>query len=155
MGVAVTLLVGACRSQKIDTVNMSNFNPATVCLSQGGDGTLVVRAWGKGANKSRAIEQARRKAVQQVLFSGFDKGVSGAERLPLITEVNAAERYSYYFNPFFSEGGDYRKYARERGTKDERAKTDNGGALDSWGAVFEVDRAALRQRLVDDGILKP
>ena len=35
-----------------------------------------------------------------------------------------------------------------------RLKSTNS-AIESWGIVVRVDRAALRQRLIDDGIIKP
>ena len=70
-------------------------------------------------------------------------------------EVNAQEKYEYYFNVFFRDGGDYKKYVTmedENRTSRIRAKH---STQENYGVVVRVKRAELRQRLIDDNILKP
>lgn len=130
-------------------------NMSTVCLNQNGDGSLTVRAWGRGTNQADAIEQARKNALTTVLFDGFPTGVQGAERLPLVTEVNARERYDYYFTPFFKDGGQYRKYVKENKKSGESRMKGETKSMEGYGVVLDVDRAALKAQLIKDGILKP
>lgn len=126
----------------------------TECLGTELDGTVMLRTWGKGTNKADAIEQARKNAVRDVIFNGITDGSAECNKKPLILEVNAQEKYEYYFNQFFATGGAYTKYvvANEKRTSRITAKT---SSLENWSVVVDVDRAALRQRLVEDNIIKP
>lgn len=80
------------------------------CLGIELDGSETVRAWGKGKNRSDAIEQAKKNAVRDVLFKGIIAGSRECSIRPLLTEVNAQERYAHYFNAFFKDGGEYLNY---------------------------------------------
>ena len=115
---------------------------------------MLLRTWGKGTNKAAAIEQARKNALRDVIFKGIQDGSGDCNKRPLITEVNAEEKYEYYFNQFFAEGGAYQKYvvADEKKTSRIAAKAQS---LEQWSVVVSVDRTALRQRLIDDEIIKP
>lgn len=64
------------------------------------DGSQTLRVLGYGRNRSDAKEQAMKNAVWAVVFDGIREGVSGCNMRPLVTEVNARERYEDYFNVF-------------------------------------------------------
>lgn len=148
--------INSCKTaEKIAPVNAYT-NLETVVISQNGDGTLTLRAWGQGIDKSHAIEQAKKNAVNKVIFNGFTGGlVKGAERSPILTEVNARERYDYYFTPFFRDGGEYKNFVQDLSADDSSRYEANAGAMKNFGVVVKVDRAALRQKLINDGIMKP
>ncbi len=127
----------------------------TECLGVELDGTQTLRAWGKGKNKADAMEQARKNAVRDVIFKGINAGSEECNKRPLILEVNAQEKYEYYFNVFFRDGGEYKKYvssADEKRTSRIKAKN---STQENFGIVVRVNRAELRQRLIDDNIIKP
>lgn len=65
----------------------------------------TLRAWGRGKNRTDAIEQAKKNAVRDVLFKGVVAGSRECSVRPLITEVNAQERYASYFNDFLETEG--------------------------------------------------
>lgn len=152
---AAMLLVVVCPSCK--TTKISN-NAAfvtfeTECLGVELDGSQTLRAWGKGKDRADALEQAKKNAVRDVIFKGIRSGECNTK--PLIFEVNAEEKYQYYFNKFFADGGEYKKYvsdADENLTSRIKAKNDT---QQNWGVVVRVNRAELRERLVNDDIIKP
>ena len=72
------------------------------CLGVELDGSQTLRVQGYGRNRSDAKEQAMKNAVWAVIFDGIRDGVEGCNTRPLVTEVNAKERYEDYFNLFFS-----------------------------------------------------
>lgn len=147
--------IGGCSKKPTVVPAAAYTNMETVCLNQNGDGTLTVRAWGRGTSQSEAIEQAKKNALATVLFNGFSQGVQGAERHPLVMEVNGRERYDYYFAPFFRDGGKYRKYVKENSKSGEARMKGSTKSIDGYGVVLDVDRRALRDQLIKDGILKP
>lgn len=59
-----------------------------------------------GKTREDAIEQACKNAVRDVLFKGVQtpENTESSSR-PLIREINAEEKYQYFFNPFFADGG--------------------------------------------------
>lgn len=70
------------------------------CMGVELDGSQTLRVQGYGRNRSDAKEQAMKNAVWAVIFDGIRDGVEGCNMKPLVTEVNAKERYEDYFNLF-------------------------------------------------------
>lgn len=127
----------------------------TTCLNTELDGSLTLRVWGEGRNFIDAMRQAKKNAVNDVLFNGIAKGLSGYQSRPLVTEVNARQKHEQYFNVFFSDKGAYKKYtsyADRRWGSSRRMKV--GGQVKA-GVTIRVLVPALKQQLIDDGILKP
>lgn len=143
----------SCRRDTVLPDNYSLMTFETQCLGSSMDGTLRLKAWGTGANRAAAIENAKRNALRDVLFKGIRSGSAECNQNPLIYEVNAQERYEDYFNAFFSEGGAYTRYAflyDETLTSRTKAK---GKTQQAYGVVVTVHRAELQQRLLNDGII--
>ena len=72
-------------------------------------------------------------------------------------EVNAQQKYETYFNKFFTDNGEYKQFVS---LKDERIgqkiMRDRKGARQSvtQGLVIVVKRSDLKQKMIQDGILK-
>lgn len=123
------------------------------CLRVGGDGCQTLRSWGRGANMPEAVEQAKRNAVETVLFKGVSAGAGDFDKRPIVTEVNAQEKYEDYFNSFFSSGGKYSRFVTVVDGNGSSVIKASGKSVENYGVVVTVDRVALRQCLIDDGII--
>lgn len=146
--------IGGCKTpEKIDnTYAYSNFG--IECLGIEQDGSQTLRSWGKGRNKADAIEQAMKNAVAEVIFKGITSGSSECNKRPLLTTPNAREKFEYYFDPFFRDGGAYKSFVKLDEKRTSRIAAKNQ-TQENFGVVVTIDRSALRQRLIDDNILKP
>ena len=150
----VIILFEGCRS-KADI--SGNYTYKTECLGSELDGSITVKAWGNGRNRADAIEQARKNAVNDVLFKGITEGKSDCSPRPLVGEVNARMKYDSYFNAFFRDKGDFQQFVS---TEDERfsdrfdRKPNNSRHGYTYGIVLRVLRADLKEKLISDGILK-
>jgi len=151
---SVLFTLFSCSPQK---KNAGNYSYKTECLGIEMDGSQTVKAWGNGRNRIDAVEQAKKNAVNDVLFNGIIEGKSTCESRPVVPEVNARQKNEEYFNKFFADGGDYTKYVS---LKDERigqkVSRDRKKARESvtHGMVVRVLRSELKQEMVKDGILK-
>jgi hypothetical protein len=155
LAIFAIVLVSSCRTNTEISKEYAFATFETECLGIELDGSQTLRAWGKGKDKADAIEQAKKNAVKDVIFKGINAGSGECNKRPLIMEVNAQEKYEYYFNVFFRDGGDYKKYVTmedENRTSRIRAKH---STQENYGVVVRVKRAELRQCLIDDNILKP
>lgn len=127
----------------------------TECISVEQDGSQTLRVFGKGRNRSDAIEQAKKDAVSEVLFKGVLKGNKGYNLRPIVTEVNARERYQDYFDIFFMDGGEYLKYVSMADRRlGSTKKVKNSDAQVGYLVTVRVLIPELRVRLKQDGILK-
>ena len=129
--------------------------PAIECMGVEGDGSQTLRVWALGRNKTDAIEQAKKNAVREVIFKGIRNGSSECNIRPLMYEVNGEEKYQYYFNTFFKDGGEYLKYVSmedRRAFTTRKIKTTNQVKC---GLTVRVLRPELLQRLIEDKIIKP
>ncbi|MBQ9638935.1 MAG: hypothetical protein IJV22_05205 [Bacteroidales bacterium] len=123
------------------------------CLGVELDGSQTLRVQGYGRNRTDAKEQAMKNAVWTVIFDGVRDGVEGCELRPLVTEVNAKERYEDYFNLFFADKGVYKEYVSLRDTKmlsGSRHKDKLGYAYD---LTIRVLRPQLKARLRADNVI--
>ncbi len=153
--IGVSLLFSSCRTNTQIANEYAFVSFETECLGVELDGSQTLRAWGKGKNKSDAIEQAKKNAVKDVIFKGINGGSGECNKRPLVLEVNAQEKYEYYFNIFFRDGGEYKKYvSSEDENRTSRIKAKHS-TQENYGVVVRVKRAELRQRLIEDNIIKP
>ncbi len=135
----------------------ANYNIETECMGVELDGSQTVKAWGRGKDRNDAVEQARKNAVRDVIFKGILKGSSECNMKPLITEVQAQEKYEEYFFEFFADGGKYKEFVSNvdeslfpKIGKDRRAQ----GSEVSYGVIIRVLRQQLKKQLQLDNILK-
>lgn len=130
-------------------------NIPTECLNVELDGSQTLRVYGKGRNRTDAIEQAKKNAVYDVIFNGIKSGNAGCNTQPLLLEINAKEKYEYYFNVFFKDKGEFLKYISMEDQRIETKKYGYTGTQMYYAITVRVLRPELKQRLIDDGILKP
>ncbi len=123
------------------------------CIGTELDGSQTLRVTGYGRNRTDAKEQAMKNAVWAVIFDGVRDGTDGCNLRPLVSEVNARERYEDYFNIFFSDKGEYKKYVSLRDTKRRSAgrKKDKVGYL--YEMTIRVLRSELKARLKADNVI--
>lgn len=153
VSILISLFFVGCKTpQKVDKIYVNN-QFQTECLGTHNDGSHTLRAWGKGKNKAIALENARKAAVSDVIFKGISAGSGECTKKPILNEVNARERYESFFNSFFSEGGDYMRFSSLADEKSHSRLKSSSKDMENWGAVVTVDCAALRQYLIDQGIL--
>ena len=129
-------------------------NVSVRCMGVELDGSQTLRVQGYGRNRSDSKEQAMKNAVWAVIFDGIREGVEGCNLRPLVTEVNAKERYEDYFNLFFADRGAYKEYVTLQDTKNfsgGKAKDKNGYAYD---LTVRVLRPQLKARLKADNVIE-
>lgn len=154
VGVAL-LLLNSCRTTTLISSESAYMSYKTECLGTELDGSQTLRAWGKGKNRADAIEQAQKNAVRDVIFKGINSGSDECNTKPIIFEVNAQEKYEYYFNVFFVDGGEYKKYVSSKDENMTSRMVAKSNTQENWSVVVRVDRSGLRNRLINDGIIKP
>lgn len=148
-------MITGCKTPQVIDSTWAGTTFEVECMGSDLDGTQTLRSWGTGKNKPQAMETAKKNAVRTVIFKGISAGVGECDTKPLIFEVNAQEKYRSYFNHFFADGGVYKKFTSMVDEKrNSRVKSSNN-SIETWGVVVRVDREALRQQLIDDGIIKP
>ncbi len=142
----MSLVAGAQTQTVYDTQSIK-------CLGTELDGSQTLRVTGYGRNRSDAKEQAKKNAVYAVIFNGVRDGVKGCNLRPLVTEVNARERYEDYFNIFFMDNGEYLKYVSLRDTKRMSADRKKDKVGYSYEMTIRVLRSELKARLKADNVI--
>jgi hypothetical protein len=133
-----------------------NYAHKCECISVEGDGSFTILAWGEGRNRFDALEQAKKNAVREVLFKGIIDGKGDCDKRPLITEVNAEEKYEDYFVKFFADKGPYTKYVvmKDERIEDKILRDRQASSKDiTNSAVVRVLRFDLKQKLIEDNII--
>lgn len=123
------------------------------CMGVELDGSQTLRVQGYGRNRADAKEQAMKNAVWAVIFDGIRDGVEGCNMRPLVTEVNAKERYEDYFNLFFADKGAYLEYVSLRDTKRRSGGRSKDKLGYSYDLTIRVLRPQLKARLKADNVI--
>lgn len=149
MIVATCILTGCSRN----TVASAYQDYKIRCIGVEHDGSQTLLSWGEGRNRADAVEQAKKNAVREVIFNGIHDGNSSCDQRPLLNIPNAEERYREYFQRFFADGGEYKKYVS---TVDERSGSRNVEKYQygrKMSVTVRVLRSELRERLQNDNVL--
>lgn len=64
------------------------------------DGSITLKTWGKGKNRADALEQARKEAINNVLFAGIRNGKPDCYTPAILNAPNIRENKADYFNNF-------------------------------------------------------
>ncbi len=147
----ISLIILSGCSSKITTAAFHNYN--TECLGKSMDGTQTLRVWASGRNRTHAIEQAKKKAVYDVVFTGINAGSGECNAYPVIDEANARKKYEEYFDLFFTDGGAYSQYVSTENQKRSAIDQFKGDGTVMFGVIVTVNRSALYQRFVNDNII--
>lgn len=147
-----TMLMTACKSHQNATTTAFH-NYTTECMGKGMDGTQILRVWATGRNRADAIEQAKKKAVYDVTFTGINAGGGECNAYPVVDEANARKKYEDYFDRFFADGGAYSKYVSIANQKKSAMDKFQGDGNQMFGIIVTVNRSALRQRFINDNII--
>jgi hypothetical protein len=144
------LLVGCKTKSKIG----ANYTHEIECLGSELDGSVTLKSWGKGKNRNDALEQAKKEAINVVLFTGIRNGKQECESRPLLNAPNIRENKADYFNNFFKEEGDYKKFASDKDESFGKKEKETGRDGDvMYGYVIRVMRSDLKKQMITDGIL--
>lgn len=145
------LLFASCKtSNKLS----GNYAHEIECMGAELDGSVTLKAWGKGRNRVDALEQARKEALNTVLFVGIRNGKPDCETRPILNAPNIRENKADYFNNFFKDGGDYKKFVSNKDEsfgKKERAKGRDGEVM--YGFIIRIMRSELKKQMITDEIL--
>lgn len=145
------LLLFGCKTPATSVAG--NYIYKTECLGNKMDGTIILKTWGNGKDKTEAIVQAQKNAIRDVLFTGILDGKSDCEHKPLLTEVNVQQKNESYFTAFFSKRGDYSDFINTENSKNKaEVKPARNGV--TTGVVVKVLKAELKQKMISDGIIK-
>lgn len=119
------------------------------------DGSFTVRVAASGKTYSDALSNAKRYALKQVIFNGVANTESSILAKPLVTEVNAEEKYQNFFNAFFADNGAYKKFATSQDKKKGSDKKNDDKISVRITSTVRVLRADLKDYLINNNILKP
>lgn len=145
----------SCKTANVIDGTYAYTNHDVECMGVDLDGNQTLRAWGKGKNKVQAIETAKKNAIRAVLFKGITAGTGECNKRPLVNEVNAEEKNEAYFNRFFADGGIYKQFASMTDEKRLSRQKSADNSIENWGVIVRVNRAALREKLIEDNVIKP
>lgn len=148
---ALLALLAGCKSKEPSTTAFHNYK--TECLGKSMDGIQTLRVWTSGRNRDNAIEQAKKKAVYDVVFLGIQAGGGECNAYPLIDEANARKKYEDYFDLFFADGGAYKQYVSTKKQKTGAIQRLYGDGTQVLGIIVTVNRSALRKRFEHDNII--
>lgn len=136
--------------------NMLLFSEYEVhCVGTGSEGTELIKvfAYGKKADMSDAVAEAKRNAIHAILFRGIsaNSGCGGKA----MADLRDLETHKEFYSNFFKPGGQYLSYVNLSTdgsiSANDRLKVGNRYKI---GVIISVSKASLRKDLESAGVLK-
>jgi hypothetical protein len=153
--ILVLLITISCKS-KIKTVS-GNFDYETECVSSDKVGYQTVTAWGFGQTEKEAILNARRRAVDDILFKGIRGGKSVCQISPIISNPNKKRNNPRYFQAFYEENGIFNQfvgYPDENWLRQKLKINKKNKENLVYQVVVEVDVANLTSQMLNDNLIE-
>lgn len=140
----ILFILGNCKTPQ--PLLNDSYSHKTKCLGLNSDGSPILLAWGNDANNEEYLEQAKITALKDVLFKGIYEGKDDCDKEAIIKEVNAEDKYSKYFNNFFSKSGLYKIFVNVNRVY--------GSNNINNGVELTILKNELKNRLLSDGIIR-
>ncbi|MGM9837474.1 MAG: hypothetical protein ACI30A_03170 [Paludibacteraceae bacterium] len=121
------------------------------CAGNAVQGTYLVKVWSYSKKAAVAEHQCRKNAVHGVIFKGYGGGQSCVAQRPLCNTPGAEVENETYFKSFFSEGGEFQKYASIVAGTTEITKV---GREYKVGVIVSVRKDDLRKALEAAGVIR-
>ena len=144
----ITLLITILSSFGIK----NNRNYQTECVTIETDGYLTIKIWDTKKGAKYNSEQARKDAVDAILFSGISGGNGCATQYPILNKTEEQENFKSIEKSFFAKKGKWSMFTRSSAT--ETTIPANLG-VKNW-KVFQVSisKNELRKYLEEQKIIK-
>lgn len=150
LAVFAAILFAGCGAKR----SQAYYDQPSVVMSATAEGTYVIRVQVRAKDAVVAFDEAQRKVVREVIFDGVKAGNSGISDLkPLCFDMNAREKYEDYWNAFFSDNGPWKKFTSYKDRRAITTKYERDGRQMIETGTVTIDRAGLKKRLQDDGII--
>lgn len=149
--VALCIPATAGVRQKKANKDTNQFRYEIECAGNAIQGTYLVKVWSYSKKASVAENQCRKNAVHGVIFKGYGGGQGCVSQRPLANQPGAETQNKQYFDSFFSEGGEFQKYASIIEGTTETVKV---GKEYKVGVVVSVRKDDLRKALEAAGIIR-
>lgn len=149
MALPALLMLGGCKTKQMPSL-MAYQSHETECLGQDPSGRQRLRVWGEGKDASAAIENAKKKAVEDVVFRNITAGTGRCNSMPVLDSPVVRQNNREFFNKFFS--GKYKKFIK--GEKAEKIVRYTGNDQVVQEMEITVDREALIDYFIKEKILK-
>ena len=142
--------IASIRGEKANK-DTERFRYEIECAGNGVQGTSLVKVWTYSKSAKIAERQAMKNAVHGIIFKGFASTKPGCvSQRPLVTKVGAEEEFSDFFNLFFDDNGDFRKYVSVTGGRE----VTRVGKEYKIGVIVSVSKDQLRKALEEAGVIK-
>jgi hypothetical protein len=123
-------------------------------ISATAEGTYIIRVQVRAKDAVVAFKEAQRKVVKEVIFDGVKAANSGMTDLkPLCFDLNAREKYEDYWNAFFSDEGPWQDFTSYKDRRATSTRYERDGRLMVETGTVTVDRAGIKKKLQEDGII--
>ena len=146
-----SFLFGGCVSYH----QLSYYDLETKLIGTELDGSYTVTAYGRARTAIDAYHQAQKQAVYDIVFKGASAQTSNLRTIqPVLLEVNAKDKYQSYFDSFFSDNGEYKKYCSMKDKKWQSSDFYRNNRQVVCRTTVIVYRSKLCEKLKQDNIIK-
>lgn len=147
----LVLAVTSCGGKKEVASTVAYKSYETECLGSDASGSQRLRVWGEGKDQKSAQENARKRAVEDVVFNHITAG-RDCDSWPVIDDPTARRVNHEYFAKFFKDGGKYKKFIKAESPDKDARFIGNDKVVQPM--LITVDREGLIKQFTKDKILK-
>ena len=124
----------------------------TECVTLETDGYVTIKIWDTKKGAKYQPEQARKDAINAILYSGVSSGVGCTTQPPILNKLDEQENFKAIEKNFFAKNGKWSMFTRSSATESTLPAS---LGLKNW-KVYQVSisKNELRKYLEDQKIIK-
>ena len=105
LAAALFVVVGAsAASRKLKNSDTEKFQYELEGVSNGAQGTYLIKVWTYSSIKKADIEKCKKNAVHGVIFKGYEASAKARGQRPLVAAPGAETEHADFFELFFKDG---------------------------------------------------
>jgi len=124
----------------------------TECISLESDGYIAIKIWDTSKGAKYNAEQARKDAIQAILFSGISSGNGCSTQPPILNVSEEQNKFKNIEKSFFAKNGKWSMFTRSAAT--ETTLPASLGAKNWKVYQVSISKNELRKYLEEQKIIK-
>ena len=110
LSLSIFLMLG-CKTANTPTFDFGNYSYSTTGVRNDLDGKILVKTTATGQNYEDVKQNAIKKALNDIMLTGIDKGCSNCIKQALFVNRQKNPRTTKFLEAFFSNREEFEKYA--------------------------------------------
>ena len=148
----IKILIPVLLSAFLLSFASNNRNYQTECVTLDTDGYITIKIWDTKKKNSYKSEQARKDAINAILYSGISGSNGCPTQIPILNKLEEQDNFKSIESIFFAKNGKWLLFTRSIANETTSPSNDSGKGCKIY--QVSISKNELRKYLEEQNIIK-